>query len=176
MKRTLVAFAFAFSLLLAACGYDPVHASTSAERFAVVLAGSNVPDVAASDEVLAGVRDELARRGALAAGGAYPRCEVEVLRSDEQSEGIAAVENGEGRVVPQSRATRAGLVVRAWIVRTKDGPRERDTGDIRSLETVATASDAKTASFRHGDALRAAGRRAGRVVGARVLGLPAAGD
>lgn len=163
MKRALV-------LLLAACGYQPVYGAPS-EHLAVVLVTSKVPDASASDEVAAGVRDELARAGALTPGAGYPRCEIEVLRADEASEGIAA-----GAADPESRATRVGIVARAWIVRARDGARERDTGDVRTMEVVAVAADARTATFRNSDALRAAGRRAGRRLGARLLGLPSAED
>lgn len=163
--------AFAFALALVACGYRPAADLHGEEKLAVVLATSNVPDAAVSDEVVAGVRDELAKNGALSPGSAYPRCEVEVLRADEASEGISALAGD-----PSARATRVGIVARAWIVRAKDGPRERDTGDLRAAETVAVAPDARTATFRRADALKAAGRRAGRRLGSRLLGLPAASD
>lgn len=166
----------AASLAIAACGYRPVHGGGASERFAVVLTATNVPDAVASDEVVAGVRDELARTGALAAGESYPRCEIEVLRADEASEGIAATPNAEGVLLPDARATRVGVVARAWIVRAKDGPRERDTGDMRAMEVVAVAPDARSATFRHSDALRAASRRLGRRMGTRILGLPVASE
>lgn len=153
------------------CGYRPVNDVRGDEKLAVVLASSQVPDAAVSDEVVVGVREELAKSGALAPGDAYPRCEIEVLRADEASEGIGAVA-GE----PSARATRVGIVARAWVVRSKDGARERDTGDVRVFETVAVAGDARTATFRNADAQKAAGRRAGRRIGSRLLGLPAASD
>src|SRR6185295_5759378 len=105
-------------VLLVSCGYTPIASAPPSEKLHVVLSSSNVADAVASDEVLAGVRDELARAGSLEPGDGYPRCEVEILRADEASEGIAAV-NGE----PASRATRIGIVARAWIVRSKDAPR-----------------------------------------------------
>jgi hypothetical protein len=167
MKR----FAFAL-LLLSACGYQPVHEARGEERLSVTLATSMVPDAAVTDEVLVGIREELAKNGALAASAdAYPRCEVEVLRADEASEGIAAIDGQ-----PAARATRVGIVARAWVVRAKDGPHERDTGDVRTIETVAVAGDARTATFRHSDALKAAGRRAGKRLASRLMGLPAASD
>lgn len=168
--------ALASSLWLTACGYHAVHGGPPAERFSVVLASSNIPEAVAGDEVVAGVRDELARSGALGTGEAYPRCEVEVLRADEAAEGIAATPNTDGVLLPDARATRVGIVARAWIVRSKDGPRERDTGDVRAMEVVATAGDARAATFRHADALRAAGRRVGRKMGTRILGLPTSSD
>jgi hypothetical protein len=175
MKASRALAALALLAVFAGCGYRSVHGGTP-ERFAVVLATSNVPDATASDEVVAGVREELARAGALESGGGYPRCEIEVLRADEASEGIAAVRNADGVLMPAAQATRIGIVARAWIIRDKDGPRERDTGDVRALETVASPGDARTAAFSHVDALRAAGRRAGRRMGARILGLPAASE
>jgi len=156
----------------ASCGYAPVHTGVADDHLHVVLSTSRVPDAVASDEVLAGVREELARGGALAAGEGYPRCEVEVLRADEASEGIAAVPDGAGRLQPQSRATRVGLVARAWVLRAPGGEHERDTGDIRAFETVAIAGDSRAATFRHSDALRAAGRRVGQRLASRIMGLP----
>ena len=158
------------------CGYAPVHTGVAEEHLHVVLSTSRVPDAVASDEVLAGMRDELARGGALAAGDGYPRCEVEILRADEASEGIAATPDATGRLEPQSRATRVGLVARAWVLRAAGGDRERDTGDVRAFETVAIASDSRAATFRHSDALRSAGRRVGQRLALRIMGLPSASD
>ncbi|MDB4998301.1 MAG: hypothetical protein JWM74_5733 [Myxococcaceae bacterium] len=165
-----------FVLVLTACGYSPVHTGVGDAHLHVVLAESKVPDAVASDEVLAGVREELARSGSLAAGGGFPRCEVEILRIDEASEGIAATPGSSGDLVPEARATRVGLVARAWVLRAPGGDRERDTGDVRAFETVAIAPDARSATFRHSDALRAAGRRVGRRLASRILGLPSAND
>lgn len=179
MRRTTVlAVACGLAWIGAGCGYRSVHggAGHGSERFSVVLATSNVPDAVASDEVAAGVRDELARAGALTAGESFPRCEVEVLRADEASEGIGAIPNGDGVLLPDARATRVGIVARGYVVRSKDGPHERDTGDIRSTEVVTVAPDARASAFRQSDALRAASRRAGRRIGAHVLGLPVASD
>jgi len=162
-RRFAVASSLAAALVLASCGYRPVaepRAGEGSEKLAVV----------------AGVRDELAKLGALASGGSYPRCEVEVLRADEASEGITAADDGTGGLVPRSRATRVGVVARAWIVRSRGAAAERDTGDLRAMETVAVADDARGAAFRHSDALKAAARRAGRRLGSRILGLPAASD
>lgn len=165
-----------FAALLTACGYRSVHGGAAPERLSVVLVSSNVPDAVASDEVVAGVRDELARFGALAGGESYPRCEVEVLRVDESSEGIRAAENPDGVRVPSARATRVGVVARAWLVRAKDGPRERDTADVRASDTVSVAGDAKAATFQYVDATRAASRRVGRTLGMRIMGYPTSSD
>jgi hypothetical protein len=167
--------ALALALMAGACGYTPLRAGAGGGRLHVALAESKVPSAVVSDEVLAGVREELARAGTLAPGEGFPRCEVEILRADEASEGIAARPDGSG-LAPQSRATRVGLVARAWVVRERGAERERDTGDVRAFETVSVTADARSSSFRHDDALRAAGRRVGQRLAARVLGLPSGAD
>lgn len=173
----LLGLVLAFALSLASCaGYQPVHGGATAEHFSVVLSESKAPDAVASDEVLAGVREELARTGALASGASYPRCEVEILRVDEAAEGIAATPGAGGQLVPGARATRVGLVARAWVQRAPGAERERDTGDVRAFETIALAGDARGATFRHSDALRAAGRRLGRRLASRIMGLPSANE
>jgi hypothetical protein len=68
------------------------------------------------------------------------------------------------------------MVARGWVVRSKGAPPERDTGDVRVFETVSVAFDARAATFRHSDALRAAGRRVGKRVATRIMGLPSASD
>ena len=141
-----------------------------------MLAESKVPDAVATDEVLAGAREELAKGGALASGSGFPRCEIEVLRADEASEAIAAGRDSAGALLPQSRATRVGLVARAWVLTGPGAERERDTGDVRAYESVTVAADARAASFRESDALRAAGRRLGQRLAARVMGRPAPTD
>jgi hypothetical protein len=175
-RVALAALAALAACATTSCGYAALHTGVADEHLHVVLSTSRVPDAVASDEVLAGMRDELARGGALAAGDGYPRCEVEILRADEASEGIAATPDATGRLEPQSRATRVGLVARAWVLRAPGEARERDTGDVRAFETVAIASDSRAATFRHSDALRSAGRRVGQRLALRIMGLPSATD
>jgi hypothetical protein len=169
------------ALTTAACGYRAAYGGGAGERVAVVLAGDAVADAVAAGEVASGVREELAREGALAGGSGYPRVEVEVTRIDEASEGVAAASARRTRV-PQARATEVGVVARAWLVRTAGGERERDTGDVRALveEGVtlvgqATPSSDSTAidSLHHDDAVRAAARKTGIRLAQRILGLPA---
>jgi len=176
MKLLGLVLSVSLSLSLSSCGYQPVHGGASTPHLSVVLSESKVPDAVASDEVLAGVREEFARAGALSSGTAYPRCEVEILRVDEAAEGIAATPGGGGQRVPEARATRVGLVARAWVQKAPGAERERDTGDVRAFETVAMAGDARGATFRHSDALRAAGRRLGRRLASRIMGLPSANE
>jgi len=164
------------TVVLAACGYHAVYGDRSPSKLHVVLVRTLVPDVVASDEVVAGLREELARAGALEPGGGFPRVEVEVLRADEASEGIAAGPSG-----PVSRATDVGLAARAWIVRAEGAPPESDTGDLRTQETIAvdeaaTGPDPRASAFHEADALRAAARRLGRRLGDKVTGQPSSSD
>ena len=176
-------------VLVSSCGYHTVYGGQS-ERLSVVLKRSLVPDAVASDEVVSGVREVLAREGALASGDGFPRIEVEVLRSDEASEGIAAPVASEavGSPVagvpiggPRARATEVGLVARACLVRARGGPCERDTGDVRAMDLAASdlpgggpapLSDA----FHHRDVIRDVGKRLGARLAAHVLGRPSASD
>ncbi|MGH7281589.1 MAG: hypothetical protein ACRELY_08715, partial [Polyangiaceae bacterium] len=139
------AFAIMCSLQLSACGYAPLYASPPAEHFSVALVGAHTGDAITSDEVAAGVRDALAKEGALAPGSTYPRVEIEVLRVDETSEGIAAVDAPGGHV-PRARATEVGIVARAWIARDASGSREADTGDLRSLDLAAAPNEGDSLS------------------------------
>ena len=162
--------------LLSGCGYRALYAAPDGERLHVALARSLVPDAVASDEVLSGLREQLAREGALAGGGGYPRVEVEVLRIDESADGIAAV-----RGQPRARATEVGLVARAWLVRSEGASPERDTGDVRAMDlvgvdTALTLADPRRDALHHADAVRAVARRVGKRLAARILGHPVAVD
>jgi hypothetical protein len=154
-----------------------------------VLLRSLVPDAVATDEVLSGVREALAREGALAAGEGYPRVEVEVLRQDEASEGIAApsaalggsATSAGGPSGPRARGTEVGLVARACLVRSKGGPCERDTGDVRAMDLAASdvtagAPDVVSDAFHHRDAMRGVGKRLGERLALHILGEPTAND
>jgi hypothetical protein len=166
------------------CGYAPVYAAR-AEALHVKLVRAQVADVVAADEVASGVREELARAGALASGEAYPRVEIEVVRADEASEGVVAAPSG-----PAARATDVAVVARAWIATGEGAPPQAETGDMRAEETVAVdvaggaagafgaaaGLDPRASAFHHADALRAAARRLGRALGARVLGRPAGSE
>ena len=163
---------------IAACGYTPLYSAPPAERLSVALVGARTGDAITSDEVVAGVRDTLAKEGALAPGSTYPRVEVEVLRADETSEGIAGAEAPSGHV-PRARATEVGIVARAWIARDASGSHEADTGDMRSFDLAAAPNPGDSLSaetMRHDDASRATARRLGRRLALRVLGHPVSPD
>jgi hypothetical protein len=167
-------------LLAAACGYHAAYGGAGEERLHVKLVRAQVADAIASDEVTSGVREELARGGALEAGEGYPRVEIEVLGADALSEGIAAV-GGQ----PVARGTSVGIVARAWVTRAPGAPPESDTGDLRAADTIEVdralaggsgAADPRGASFHDADALRAAARRLGRNLARKLMGLPAASE
>jgi hypothetical protein len=159
---------FALLLFVCSCGYHAVYADSSAARLHVRLVRSLIPDSIASDEVLSGMREELARLGALEAGEGFPRAEVEVLLADEASEGIAAV-HGE----PAARATEVSLAARAWIVRAQGEAPESDTGDVRAEDVIAVdesagVPDLRATAFHESDALRAAGHRLGQALARKL--------
>jgi hypothetical protein len=173
------ALALALASAAAACGYRPVASGKDAGRLRVVLVRSEVADAVAADEVVSGLREALARDGALAPGSGYPRVEVEVLRADEASAGIAAPA---GAASPAARGVEAGIVARAWIVPAAGTEAVHDTGDLRASDLVATdlgpggVPDPRADLFHHADALRAAARRVGERLGLKVLGHPSVGD
>jgi hypothetical protein len=157
-------------LSLTGCGYHALHGGDADARLHVTMVRSHVANAAAADEVVQGVREALARDGALAPGDGYPRVEVEVLRADEVSEAIA------GGAVPAARSSSVGIIARGWIVRFPGADAERDTGDLRALDAVAPAVDPRKDLLQHEDALRSVARRLGRRLGARILGHPTAGE
>jgi hypothetical protein len=164
-----------FFALCSSCGYRAVYGGTN-ERFHVKVVRMLVPDAVACDEVASGVRDELAKGGAVEAGDGYPRVEIEVLRGGEGSVGIADVGGS-----PVARGMEVGLSARAWIVRSKGAAPERDTGDLRAAEVitvdeVAAAPDTRGESFHFPEARRAAARRLGRKLAEKLMGLPAASE
>jgi hypothetical protein len=179
----------ALPFLLCSCGYHSVYAAGSPGRLHVKVVRALVADAVAVDEVASGVREELARAGALQGGDGYPRVEVEVLRADETSEGIAAGSTG-----PVARGTGVAIVARAWVTAEDGAAPQADTGDMRAEETIAVddvetggvagtggtgvsaSPDPRASAFHHADAARAAARRLGRKLGARVLGQPAASE
>ena len=158
--------------ILSACGYAPLYpASGAGTKLHVVLVRSLIADAAASDEVVSGVREQLARDGVLAPGDGYPRVEIEVLREDEASDGVAAPRGVNG---PVARGLEVALVARAWLVSAPDAPHEHETGDMRASDLVAPQGEAREDLFAHLDTSRAVARRVGTRLALKVLGHPAA--
>jgi hypothetical protein len=161
--------------IVSGCGYRAVYGG-EAQPFHVKVVKLAAVDAEASDEVASGLREELARGGAVEAGEGYPRVEIEVLRTTEASEGIADVGGS-----PEARATAVGITARAWVVRAAGGAHERDTGDVRAAESVniderAGMPDPRADVFHVPDARRAAARRLGHALGRRILGVPAGSE
>lgn len=157
------------SFSIASCGYAPLYAANGGAKLHVHLHRSLVPDAAATDEVVSGAREQLAREGALAPGDGWPRVEIEVLRIDATSDAVSAPK---GNVVPVARGVEVALVARAWIVRADGAEAEHDTGDVRARDLVATQSVGRADLFAHGDATRAVARRIGQRLALKVLGHP----
>jgi hypothetical protein len=162
-----------FSLSIASCGYQPLYAGAGGAKLHVHLKRSLVPDAAASDEVVSGAREQLAREGALAPGDGYPRVEIEVLRVDETSDAVSAPK---GSDVPVARGVEVALVARAWIVASPEAQPEHDTGDVRARDLLAPQQVGRADLFAHADATRAVARRVGQRLALKVLGHPIALD
>jgi hypothetical protein len=160
-------------LFLSGCGYHAIYASGSGAKLHVALSRSLVTDSIAADEVVSGVREQLARDGALAPGDGYPRVEIEVLRADETADAIAAPN---GADAPRARGLQVAIVARAWIVSAKGEAPENDTGDLRATDLVAPEIAARADVFQHADATRAAARRVGHKLARKVLGHGAASE
>lgn len=160
--------AVASALLLAACGYRSAYASGAPdERLTVAGAELASPHVAALEAALAGTRAELLRHGALAAGTAYPRVVVELVRVDEVGVGIRATP-GPG---PLATGASVGVTARAWVVARAGAEPERSTGDVRRIVTVAQGGDALADREAFEEAALAAARLTGEGLASRVLGI-----
>jgi hypothetical protein len=165
--------ALAIVLRLAGCGYRLVHAPVDPlGPFEVVGGRVYVPDSGAIGAMAEGARAELSRAGELGSGGAA--IEVELLRFDMESEGIAAGKGAAG--APLARGVRVVAVGRARMRRAGSGAVERDTGDVRASETAGLGPDTAQALATHDEAARAAARRLGEVLVRRLLGFPEPGD
>ena len=167
----------ALALVVAACGYHAVYGQARSRGCTSCSCGRSCPDVVASDEVAAGLREELARAGALEAGEGFPRVEIEVLRADEASEGIAAGANGPRR----ARDRRGPGCARVDCAGGRRAAGERHgrfarRGGDRRRRVGRRRPDPRASAFHDADALRAAARRLGRRLGDRVTGQPASSD
>ena len=160
-----------FALVQGGCGYHAVYSGDPPRgTLSVAVAKSSIPDPEIVQEVLGGLRSELARSGVLRAGRAYPRLVLEVVRVDERGSGIAAAGDA-----PLARGSRVGVVARAWV-EDRPGAPGRDTGDVRRTADSAAGPTALGDATRVRDALRSAARDAGRALAQRLLGQPAAAE
>jgi hypothetical protein len=156
---------------LLGCGYHTAFgASGPSYRLTVASAPLGIPHPEVLQAVLSGVRAELGKDGALESGAGYPRLVVELLRVDEVAAGIAATSTARGSL-PLGRASAIGVSGRGWIEEKPGNGPVRDTGDVRTVETVAQDEDALSGSLAFGQAARAAGRRTGESIARRALGM-----
>jgi hypothetical protein len=152
-----------------ACGYHSALDRPPERRLAVVAAPFATPHAEAVQEVLNGVREELARAEALGSSG-FPRVVVEVVRVDELPAGIQAP----GGETPLGRGASLGVTARAWVEEREGSPAGLDTGDIRRVETVGQGADSVASGLAAIDAIRASARRVGRALALRILRMPEA--
>ena len=162
--------------LCAACGYHALYGVEAPARLHVKLVRTLVPDTVASDEVATGVREELAREGALEPGDGWPRAEIEVLRATEGSEGIAARAG-----LLKARGVEVGMVARAWIAAAPDRSPQHDTGDMTAEEVISVDEragmlDPRASSLHRADSRSAAARRLGHKLARKLMGYPAASE
>ncbi len=167
MRRAVLGLLAVGPLLLGSCGYRSVYATPS-EKLHVHLSKVAIADAAAAVEVENGAREYLSREGALAAGEGFPMLEIDVLRVDESSEGIAATPAG----TPRARSTRLGILGRAIVVPRDGAAAVVDTGDVRASDLATVPADPATELTGRADALRAIARRLGQRLAARALGHP----
>lgn len=158
------------TIALTGCGYRSVYAAP-AGAMSVVKVHSLVPDALTATEVEQGLREALAREGALAAGSACPCVHVEVSRIDHAAGAIVA--RGED---PASASQIIAVVARA-TVDDGQGHTLYDSGDMRAESNyVLPTGTAVAEALRGQDAGRAAARRLGRMLGARLLGHASASE
>lgn len=149
---------------LVSCGYQPAYSSS--QHYVVVVGELRTAHFEASQAAMAGVRVELA---AAAAGSRddYPQVVVDVLRVDERSTGVQAVND-----VPLARGTEVVVVGRARVLRGPGEAAAYDTGDMsRSAQYASGVTPSEDAAARS-RAVRDAARNLGRALGRAVLGLP----
>jgi hypothetical protein len=167
------------AVALSACGYrlanevvDPLGPFCLASGTVRVPFGGAV--AAAED----GARAELARAGQLGGCGdhAASQVAVEVVRVDEDSEGVSLSPRPGTSEVPLARALRVRVTARAEVrVGTQ---RRRATPDFSASEIIATpiGEDPVLAEIAKRDASRRAARRLGARLVRSLLGWPEPGE
>lgn len=130
-----------------------------------------VADMATALEVEHGIREALAREGALSSTTTCPCVVVEVTRIDHAAGAIVAA--GPDRPLASSQVT--AVVGRATV---DDGRAHTlfDTGDLRAEANYVTGTAPLGEALRGQDVSRSAGRRLGRMLGAVLLGHPSASE
>lgn len=167
-RAALLLAGLALASSLAACGYHPAHAPLDpAGPFHVIGGRARVPHAVAMAAAEEGARAELAREGQLASLGEGASIEIEILRVDDEAEGIALAAPD----LPLGRSQRVTVTGRARM-RGAGGAAMRDTGDVRASEVIARSGDAARALLGRDEAARSAARRLGERLVRRLLGHP----
>ena len=166
-RHALTLLAAFVSACGSACGYRPLRSGLrGSPKIRVVTASAVVAgnaQASLAEEIATGARGELAKYGALGDDTATDRLKLEVVRLDEQSEGVEVIE---GR--PHARGVRVRLTARG-VVEGTGGAWE--TSDVEATEMVTSATALSWDAAR-GAAARGLARRAGALVAREVLGLP----
>lgn len=166
-RLKLLAFFTCSAALLTGCGYRAVYSEGTATPLCVVAASPRVPDFSAVQAALDGARAELARSGSLSPSGHYPCLVVEVLRVEERSTGVLAVEE-----TPRARGSAVVVTGRGGIQAEPGAPLSRDTGDLRRGVALEAGTTLGAEAARHRAATEAAAHALGRDLARRALGLP----
>jgi hypothetical protein len=161
--------------LVFACGYSAVYGGRPPEALlSVVPSVQSTPETDAVAAVLAGVRKELSKEGALKAGTSYPRLVIEVLRVDEEPLGIAEALS-DGHSVALARGMRIAVTARGWVVEREGADPATDTGDLRRSASSASEAAPVVDLQARVMAIRAAGNEVGIALARRALGEATAG-
>jgi hypothetical protein len=158
------------ALLLACCGYQPIHASSNGERLCVRAVEPKIADFRAVHAALNGARSELQRVGALDSGQAESCLVIELLSIAELPVGLHA-ERFDGREQPRARGTTVVVRGRGWIEQ-RNRSVSRDTGDMMRDSRAAASSSIVTDTERHRALAQSAAFDLGRAIAQRILGLP----
>ena len=166
-------------LATSGCGYHLVHdphgPHDPAGPFTITSGPAHTPDAALAAAAEEGARAELSRAGELApaaGGAALAEIEIELVRVEETSEGVALASPD----LPLARATRVTVIGRARVHRATAAAPERDTGEVRASEAVARIASAGQALIARDEGGRTAARRLGEILVRRLLGFPEPGE
>lgn len=158
-------------LAACACGYRPAYGGTApAARLSIKVAPSRAPESGALSAIIAGLRAELSRAGALSTDTGYPRVVVELVRVNERGTAQTLTADLDGKPgIPLASGALVGVTARAWV-EIAPGQVERDTGDIRRTSAFGSQTNPGYDAAQREAALASAGRAVGEALGRRIMG------
>jgi len=159
------------ALVTAGCGYHAVYGDSAGPTLGVAAGQVLVPDAAAVQSAMSGVRAELAAGGRLASSAEYPRVVVDVLRVDELSRGIHVASGA-----PAAGGMSIGVTIRARLFTQSQQEPSLDSGDVRRAVTLTGNSDPRADRAAYEIAVRSAAERAGKAAARIILGIPEPAD